>query len=255
MAIGIAIALALVCFRALAPEMVYPVERSARAVIRGIGRWAGGCLDGVGTAAENARLRRELDELKVLVPEMDGLRRENDALRRMLAISRREPKRWLAAEVLSAGGGTASSARMLRLSRGSAEGIREDAVAVVGAGLVGLVTRVTPHTAELTLLGDPQLLVACRVKTKAPGRPASGLLSAGGDRLVLAHLEAPDGRCAAEVGDEVLTSGVGGVYPAGFTVGTVSRVLRNERGGVVSLEVIPAVDFGELEQVLISDEK
>ena len=120
-------------------------------------------------------------------------------------------------------------------------------------GLVGQVVAVTPHTSEVLLVTDPSLQVACTVEGSERIR---GILSGGtGDVLLMRHLKA-----GAEIAPEsrVLTSGLGGVFPAGIPVGTFisegnGRDAAGRHAGGLEREgkVRPAVDFTLLEDVFI----
>jgi len=53
------------------------------------------------------------------------------------------------------------------------------------------------------------------------------------------------------LGDKVITSGLGNIYPKGVKVGTVSRIESESYGITQNVEISPAVDFGRLEEVVI----
>ena len=109
---------------------------------------------------------------------------------------------------------------------------------------------VTPHTAEVLLVTDPALKVACYVEG-ADG--VGGILSGGTDeKLVLRYFKDTAG---LPVRPMVFTSGRGGVFPPGILVGTL---LESSLKGAESLrqgEVQPTVDFATLEDVFIRCEK
>jgi len=54
-----------------------------------------------------------------------------------------------------------------------------------------------------------------------------------------------------EVGDKLITAGVGGIYPKGIKVGMITDVTKENFGMTLSIEVIPSVDFDKLEEVLV----
>ena len=216
-------------FRATPVELAYPVEQAKVTWARRLAaRWTG-LWHGVDASVENARLRRDL------------------------RFTEREPNRWECAEVLSEGGGAAGARRSIRLNKGSLAGIREGAVVAVPEGLVGQVVAVTPHTSEVLLVTDPSLQVACTVEGSERIR---GILSGGTDDvLLMRHLKA-----GAEIAPEsrFLTSGLGGVFPAGIRVGTFisegnGRDAAGRHAGGLEREgkVRPAVDFTLLEDVFI----
>ena len=229
----IAGALALMVFRwPAASEAVYPVERAVR------------FLRGAAADAENARLRREVDGLSLLRGDLERLRTENARLRRALDYAAHRPEAWIAAEVLSSGGGASAAHRSIRVGKGALDGVRGGAIVAVPEGLVGRVAEVSPHTAEIALLTDPSVKVSCEIATGASGR-VHGILSGGdADGLLIWHLDG-----AARPQSRVFTSGLGGVFPAGFEIGTLLLVTNGVRG--VEGEVRPCVDYSTLEDVFI----
>ena len=240
----------LVSSRSAAVEAAYPVEHAAQVFRSQVWSRVVGVFSGSAAAAENLRLRRENGELKVLRGSFERIEVENGRLRRILGYSARHPETWMPAAVLSAGGGAAGVGDRIRVDKGSLAGIREGAVVVVPEGLVGRVASVTPHTAEITLVTDPTLKVACEVAT-GDSRTMSGILSGGSeDGLILRHLT---GTGKALPHARVFTSGRGGVFPRGIEVGTLLNMTNGVRGVVG--DVLPQVVYSTLEDVFIRREK
>ncbi len=236
--------------RSAAVEAVTPVEKACHAFSRRVGSWFSGLWKGAAASAENVRLRREVASLAMVRSDFERLADENARLRAALDYVAKEPGMWLAAGVLSSGGGAAGSGKTLRVDKGSLAGVRRGAVVAVPEGLVGRVATVSPHASEVLLVSSPRLKVSCSVEG-APG--VKGILSGGtDDLLVLRHVHA-----ASPVAprSRVLTTGLGGVFPAGIPVGTLlscdTRAEDSSRAG----EVVPAVDFSTLEDVFIRCEK
>ena len=222
-------AVALTVFRgSVVGELVYPFERLVRFLRHPV------------------RTADESKELSLLRGDLERLRVENARLRRALDYTARQPEVWLAAEVLSSGGGASATHRSIRVGKGSLDGVKEGAVVAVPEGLVGRVAEVSPHTAVVALLSDPSVKVSCLVEGGSSG-PAYGILSGGGpDGLQLRHLSS-----AAHLRPQarVMTSGLGGVVPRGLAVGALLQVTNDVRG--VEGEVRPCVDFSTLEDVFI----
>ena len=245
--------LAVALFRAVPVELAYPAERARATWARKVAsRWHG-LWRGVEVAAENVRLKREVASLAMDRLEVELLQSENARLRKDLAFSKREPGVWQAAEVLSVGGGAAGAGQTLRVGKGSLAGVREGAVVAVPEGLVGQVVSVTPHTAEVLLVTDPSLQVSVTVDGDPPLR---GILSGGTEEaLVVRHLRAG---AAIAPQSRVLTSGLGGVFPAGILVGTFiaegnGRDAGGREAGGLEREgrVRPSVDVSQVEDVFI----
>lgn len=234
--------------RGVAAEAVYPVEKVVQVVARRAVPWLKGLWTGAASRAENVRLRREVASLAMVLGDNERLEGELARAREFAGLAAREPGRWIAAGVLSEGGAAAGIRKTLRVDRGSRAGIVEGSAVAVPEGLVGLVVSVSPHTAEVLLVTDPTLKVACRVE----GTDVRGILSGGtDDLLVLRYLRGAEGGVPPR--SRVLTSGLGGVFPKGIEVGTFLSVANGDSG--VEGEVQPAVDLTALEDVFIRNEK
>ena len=250
-ALAAAIMAVLVCWRSAAVEAVYPVERAKRSFVQRVWTRVTGFFRGAEASAENVRLRREVASLALLRGDVERLEAENARLRSALGYIAKEPGRWLAAGVLSTGGGAAGVGDRIRVDKGALAGVTDGAVVVVPEGLVGRVTSVTPHTSEITLVTDGSVKAACEVEAVPDG--LRGILSGGGDdMLVLRHLS---GDVEVPPRARVLTSGRGGVFPRGIEVGTLLGVRRGESGLSLEAEVLPSVDYSTLEDVFIRCEK
>ena len=242
----------LVGWRSFAVEAVCPAERARRAFVVRIWSRVVGAFRGAQAEAENARLKRELGALEVLKGDLARLQAENARLRRSLGYAEQRAGEWIAAEVLSSGGGAAGVRDVLRVGKGARDGVVEGAVVVVPEGLVGRVTEVSHQTAEVALLTDGSVKVACEIG--APGvRNLQGILSGGGDDLLFVRYLGGASRASVRSGSGVFTSGGGGVFPRGIAIGTL-HLLRDSGRGLEG-EVRPSVDFSTLEDVFIRREK
>jgi len=231
----------------LSVEAVYPFERMSRLVRTRLLSRVRGAFRGARAEAENVRLRQSVASLSVLRGELERLDAENARLRAALGYVEKQAAGFIAAGVLSRGG-AAGVREMIRVDRGSLDGVTKGAVVTVPEGLVGLVTAVSPHTAEITLVTDPSVKVACRVETPEPAG-AFGILCGGSDdSLRLRYLSN-----AEEVPprSRVLTSGKGGVFPPGIEIGTLLDVRQDGQGLSREGEVLPSVDYSTLEDVFI----
>jgi rod shape-determining protein MreC len=235
--------------RQTAAEAVYPVENGANWLVRHVFHPMGAALARPRLAAENRRLMDEIARLKMQLADHAELAAENDRLRVALDFDRRNPGTWIAAPVLSRGG-TLGAGDMLRIGKGSAAGIRKGAAVAVPEGLVGQVADVSRHTAEIRLVTDPAVKVACEVMTEEPDGPAAfGILSGG--RLV--HLQRD---LVLPEHAKVVTSGLGEIYPRGITVGTLAQGAHVDETQLEQVgEIVPAVDFSSLETVFIYREE
>ena len=131
--------------------------------------------------------------------------------------------------------------------------MKRGAVVAVPEGVVGRVVSVTAHTAEVAPLTDPS--VKAHVRVEGEGR-VRGILAGGTeDALVLRSLQGHfSDATPVSARARVLTSGLGGVFPQGLEIGTWIQFHTNANG-VVTGDVLPAVEFSTLEEVFIRREK
>ena len=245
---------------AVAAEAVYPLEKSASWFQRHVKCRIRTLWKRQSCAAQNASLRRENDILRMAL--QDAGRKTEKTITAGTVL-----ENWIPAPVLSRGGASGAKNR-LRLGRGSVHGVRSGAAVAVPDGLVGRVAEVSPHTCVVNLVTDPSVKVSCEIETGDPAvGKVLGIASGGGattaaeteiavlyvvNPLKISHLKndfSPPPRAV------VATSGLGGVYPRGITVGylisgTRPDATKLEREGLVA----PAVDFPALEEVFVNRE-
>jgi rod shape-determining protein MreC len=133
----------------------------------------------------------------------------------------------------------------LLIDRGRSAEVRSGMPVLVDQGLVGLVNATTPHAARAMLVLDRRSAVDAMIQRSRARGLVRGL---GGDELEFVFMVRGDD---VQVGDEVITSGVGGVYPKGIRVGTIRSVTAEREQLLHTARVQPAVDFGRLEQVFV----
>ncbi|MEN8184483.1 MAG: rod shape-determining protein MreC [Myxococcota bacterium] len=135
--------------------------------------------------------------------------------------------------------------RSLLIDRGRRHGVRSGMPMVTDRGVVGLVTATSPHASRAMLVLDRQSAVDGIVQRSR----ARGIVrGTGSERLEFVFVVRGDD---VRVGDVVITSGVGGVYPKGLRIGEVTEVEVDEDRLLHTAVVEPAVDLGRLEQVFV----
>lgn len=189
-----------------------------------------------GMAEENRRLKGEVVRLQAEARLSKSIEEENLKLRRMLAFRDRYATRLVAAEVAarSINGWWQS----VRIAKGASEGVMADHAVVSPDGLVGRTEAVTTHSTEVLLLSDP----ACKVSARISRTGSFGLVSGGGVNLKgypvvemrFIHKDIP-----VQVGDEVVTSGLGGVFPRDVVIGYVELVRTEQTGLYQVAEILP----------------
>ena len=134
----------------------------------------------------------------------------------------------------------------ITIGRGSSGGIKVDDPVVSGDGLVGHVVEVTPTSAVVQLIIDPDSAVAARLSSSGE----TGLIVGERNQDLQMQLVRPDARVFPS--EQVVTAGYqGGLYPAEIVIGTVSHVYQQNGGLTKIVAIRPAVDFSSLETVLV----
>lgn len=206
--------------RQVAAVVVYPLQRIAAAPAS-IARRIGDFFTTHGSMREdNARLRRENFENAALLMQLKALQTENQQLRELLVVRKRLDIELAAAEVLYAARDPFS--RKLVIDRGSQQDVRPGQAVVDDRGLVGQVTRAYPWLAEVTLVTDKGQFVPVQNVRNGLRAVLSGTGSDGSLELRFIPLNAD-----FRNGDELVTSGIDGVYPPGLPVARVAEVERS----------------------------
>ena len=131
------------------------------------------------------------------------------------------------------------------IDRGRSEGVLSGMPVVTDRGVVGLVTATAPHAGRTLLVLDAQSAVDGIVQRSR----ARGIVRGQGtDRLAFEFYVRGDD---VQVGDTIITSGFGGVYPKGLRLGDVVEVHAEPSRLLHQAVLRPAVDFGRLEQVFV----
>lgn len=198
------------------------------------------------TRKDNVALLEENRKLLNTIAELREKALENERLRQLIGLREQYQITTLAARVISQD--VTKEFRAVRINKGEAAGIHPNMAVVNSNGVVGRVWRVTDKTADVLTLLD--LLSA--VDVVAERSRARGIVEGlNDDAAQLRYALRTDD---LQPGDLLLTSGLGGIFPKGLPVGTVSKVFKKPYGITQAVEVKPAVDFGKLEEVLVITE-
>ncbi len=186
---------------------------------------------------ENARLEAEIINLEQQLSE-------TNILSALVDFARVHPEnRYVAASII--GRDPSPFVKYVIINRGSDDGLRRGMPVVTSQGLVGRVAAVTAGAGRTELITDPASSVNVRVEPS--GAQAVLLGSVTGDLT----LDMIPQSAAVQVGDLVLTSGLGGNYPGDILIGQVTSVRKRETDLFQSAAVQPVVDFSNLEILLI----
>ena len=188
------------------------------------------------------------DSAAYLAQGIPSLLAENERLRQLLALSRRLSTPYLAAEVLHQSGVT--DGRTLLLSVGGRDGVVPFDPVVAPDGLIGVIISASSHTSVAMTWAHPEFRVsAFTVDGNAAGVVAPSISSSGPEGVL--EFRGVPYRDSVPAGTPVLSSGLGGVYPMGIPVGTVTGAIREQAGWERVYRVLPAANPGSTAHVLV----
>jgi rod shape-determining protein MreC len=197
-----------------------------------------------GVRVENESLRKQVAEREVRLQEQRALATRAERLQATLDLRESTTLPTLAAEVIA--GNPNSGLLTVTVNRGSADGVQANMAVIAPKGIVGrVIAPVASHATRVQLLIDQNAAIgAVSERTRAGG------MVVGVEPDPPLRMELVTNQADIAPGDTIVASGIDGIFPKGFTIGTVER---SERGSSLHrlITVRPAVDFSALEQVLI----
>ena len=226
-----------------------PIQGFAARASSSIAGFFGNLFNSTDTDAENARLKSELAHYNQTLTDLEEQKQENERLRALLnyagSIGSFES---VTARVTAKSTGVWF--RSFTIGAGRNKGIDVDMPVICAGGLVGIVSEVGASWSKVTAIIDSDMSIPIMVERTRDGCMLRGVLDTASavQKMELYYL--PSDRTDLIPGDVVLTSGIGGVYPKGIRVGTVSEVMTSSGSGVNAI-VTPAVDFLHLEEVMV----
>ena len=220
-----------------------PIEQAVNVPVQTLNNLWKRYLFLIGLESENRRLLKQNALLtQQLIQHQEGYL-EGLRLKRLLALKEQIQAVTVAASVT--GRNRKSLHQTIIINKGTAQGIKIGMPVVAESGIVGRIIETSWHVSRVLLLIDEN----SNVDSIVQGGRGQGILQ--GDAHGRCFLKYVPKMEQVGVGDAVITSGVCGIFPKSWLLGTISRVNKGENGLFQNIEVIPAVDFSKLEEVLV----
>jgi rod shape-determining protein MreC len=200
-------------------------------------------LDLVEVRKENKILRESVKVLNSRIIESREALLANERLNKLLGIKNSLHTPSLAAKVI--GEDSSPWFKTILINRGAGDGLKEGMPVIASDGIIGQLVKVAEGSSRVLLITDHASGVAGIIQRSR----ARGVVKGKGD-----------GTCSLEfslatedvtVGDTVITSGIGGIFPKGLNIGEVSMVKKGEYGIFQTVEIRPTVNLARLEEVLV----
>ncbi|MEX2356002.1 MAG: rod shape-determining protein MreC [Thermaerobacterales bacterium] len=194
---------------------------------------------------ENERLRQQLAELENADRRLRLMIRSFSRLQALLGLKERTAAEAAAANVVGRSPDNWFSTVLLDVGRN--DGVQRDMVVVNQHGVVGRIVRAGQRTSTVMLLTDPQSGVGVAVERSRDAGVVLGSHRHTGRLLMRFFSQDVD----VQIGDRIVTSGFGGLFPPGSDVGLVEVVEQDRVRLQVLVTVRPTVDFDRLDKVLV----
>lgn len=198
-------------------------------------------------SAENEELRKQNEELKKLQADLEVLKAENAWLRDFLDVKNSDLE-FSFADALVIGRNAGASHDTLTLNRGSLHGIEKGMVVIAGQGLVGRINEVGLTTCEVICITDISSSIGALVERSAMIGIVDGYYE---ENCRFHYTTGFEDSSDIVVGDTVISSGKGSIYPYGLKIGTVIEVQLDDASRSVIATVKPSVDFENIDRVMI----
>lgn len=216
--------------------------RRAAAWMRSLG------ADNAALAHENMLLRARIEQLNNAARQSMNIREENRKLRDLLGLKEVSGSNLIAARLLTRN--VNGWWRTARIDKGSADGVAAGMPVINHEGLIGQIVEVSGSSSDVLFLTSPRVRVAARLARSGVFGIVRGLgESWEGDarcRMDFIVKDADINRA-----DQVITSGLGGVYPEGLVIGYVDEVIMDSSGLFRQAVVAPAADLRMIDLVFV----
>ena len=197
---------------------------------------------------ENESLKAEVEKLRAENLQAVEFAAENDRLRELVGYKQAATQfDLIVARVI--GYESSSWSHMITIDRGKRDGIEDQMAVVTPMGLVGHVTEAGINSSKVQLMIDPRSSVGAMIQ-----RPTSrvvGVVEGDSSNPTKPRMVNIPKDSDMNVGDLVITSGFGGIYPKGIIIGTIEEI-HPDIGGLLKFGIInTSVDFQRLEDVAV----
>jgi rod shape-determining protein MreC len=231
---------------ALVMEIVSPFQKASTFLIKTVHGVFRNYVVLIHLQKENLMLKQKIAELQRENYQMKEMAYAHERLQKLLQFREKISPPVIAAEVI--GGDPSSWFKSITLNKGEKHGIRKGMAVIEPEGVVGQILKTAPYHSTVLLITDynsavDAIVQRTRAKAIVEGR--------GENRCQLKYLLRSED---VNVGDVVVTSGLGGSFPKGLMVGEIRKVEKKEYGIFQYAELVPNVDLTKLEEVLVIPE-
>jgi len=217
---------------------------------KGITRMRGAVIDFydhylniVNTSKNNEFLQKRIAELSNQVFELSSLKQENIRLKSLLAFGEKIPYKKVLGQII--GWDASAESKILRIDKGSLDGIQVKSAVITADGLVGYTYKVYEHYSDiLTIIDNNNKVDVVIDRTRTHG------IIEGTSHMYCRMKYVPQSE-EVFIGDILVTAGLSLIYPKGIKVGEIINIKLSPEDLTQEITVKPSVDFTKLEEVVV----
>ena len=224
-------------------EVSSPFQKTIQSTVKGVKTLWGNYVFLVNLKKENTALSKTINALKKENLRLREAAIANIRLRKLLLFKEEFTSPMVPAEVISED--PSSWFNTILLDKGSKDGIEKNMAVVTSEGMIGRVIEVSRAVSKVLLSTDHSSAIDVMVQRTR----AKGILEGRVNQTCqLKYVSRADD---VRMGDDIISSGLGGIFPKGLLLGRVSKIKREGSGLFQYVEVTTSVDFAKLEEVFI----
>ena len=224
--------------------LAYPIQWAVQAPVQVWSSMRESFATKTRVEAENIKLAADNLVLRLKLLRFESLEEENRRLRAVRESSARVVQRSLVAEIVRVD--LDPFRQRVLINKGARADVFRGQAAIDANGILGQVTRVGPYSAEIILISDPEHAIPVQVN-----RTGARSIALGTGRSGLLSLPYLPQNADVIVGDLLVSSGLGGVYPPGYRVGKVTAVTRDSGQPLLAVEAEPLAGLDRDPEVLL----
>lgn len=194
---------------------------------------------------ENEKLKQRNIELEESLRKLEIIQSENTTLKEYLNLTE-QYKGYKTVPAYIINKDVSNYSNIFVINAGSGSGIKENMTVIAAEGLVGHVISVTSDTAKVQTLVDTSNVVSATLENSKDNVVCRGTLN--GNELKATYVSTDT---VLTEGEKLYTSGMGGIYPKGIYIGVIKKINETKNITDRSFVVEAAVDFDNLETVLV----
>lgn len=193
---------------------------------------------------KNAELTRQSTLMQEKLQRFEILEQENDRLRKLLGSPLRESSRKMIAELMAVDNNPFS--HQIVIDKGTIHEVFEGQAVLDNNGIVGQILQVGSTNSRVILINDVTHAIPVRV-----ARNNIRLIASGTGRLNELQLDHVPHSVDLEVGDLLVSSGLGNVFPEGYPTGIITSILRDEGRPFAQVRAKPVAQLDRLKYMLL----